>query len=141
MINELEANQTAWTDTSFVYPESIAWEELPQVEDLSISHKIDWVDWQRLSEEERMEEFTMWGTNEATFDDSIQGYLGDCWLVASSTSLFNDASRLDDIFLVKEINEVGVYAFKFHLLGMPITVIIDDYVPFDVDYPDYLLFG
>ena len=83
----------------------------------------------------------MWGTNKATFDDSIQGYLGDCWLVASSTSLFNDASRLDDIFLVKEINEVGVYAFKFHLLGMPITVTIDDYVPFDVDYPDYLLFG
>ena len=45
------------------------------------------------------------------------------------------------MFLIDETNEVGVYAFQFYLLGMPITVTIDDYLPFDKEDPEYLFFA
>ena len=39
------------------------------------------------------------------------------------------------MFHTDELNSVGVYAAELFLLGLPITVVIDDYLPMDVDSP------
>ena len=40
--------------------------------------------------------------------------------------------RLEKLFVDQsnEISANGVYAFNFHALGMPTSVVIDDYLPF-----------
>ena len=45
-------------------------------------------------------------------------------------SFAEDPDRIKDIFLTEEINKEGVYAFNMFLLGMPITITIDDYLPY-----------
>jgi len=83
----------------------------------------------------------MWGTDTVTPNDPVQGGIGDCWLVASASSIAEDPQRLKDIFKVQETNKVGVYALQMYLLGTPITVTIDDYLPFDIDHPLMLLYS
>ena len=62
--------------------------------------------------------------------DATQGYLGDCWFIASISSFAEVPQRVKAAFLTDETNGVGVYAVELYLLGTPITVIIDDYLPF-----------
>lgn len=42
---------------------------------------------------------------------------------------------------MQQTNEVGVYALKMYLLGTPITVTIDDFLPFDEENPEMLLYS
>ena len=119
-----------WTDTSFEFPESITWADLPQEYPLAIAGDVNSIDWARLSDEYNFSTFSMWGSDTVTPNDSIQGLLGDCWLVSSASSIAEDPERLKDIFKVQETNEVGIYAFKMYNLGMPVTVTIDDNLPF-----------
>lgn len=44
-------------------------------------------------------------------------------------SIAEDPERIKDLFLVDEKNSVGVYAATMYQLGMPVTVIVDDYLP------------
>lgn len=44
-------------------------------------------------------------------------------------SIAEKPGRIKDLFLVDEKNSAGVYAATMYLLGMPITVVIDDFVP------------
>ena len=44
-------------------------------------------------------------------------------------SIAEDPERIRDIFQVDQKNSVGVYAAKMWLLGMPTSVVIDDYLP------------
>ena len=37
--------------------------------------------------------------------------------------------RITEIFEIDEKNSAGIYATQMYLLGMPITVIVDDYLP------------
>ena len=74
--------------------------------------------------------YSMWGENGvAEPADAIQGNLGNCWLVVAAMSIAEDPDRIYDIFEIKEKNSFGMYATQMWLLGMPITVTIDDYLP------------
>lgn len=44
-------------------------------------------------------------------------------------SLAESEARLKDFFLVDEKNSASVYAANLYLLGTPITVVVDDFVP------------
>ena len=44
-------------------------------------------------------------------------------------SISEKPDRINDIFKIEEKNSAGVYAMKMWLLGMPITVVLDDYLP------------
>ena len=44
-------------------------------------------------------------------------------------SLAESDSRLTNFFMTKEKNSASVYAANLHLLGTPITVVVDDFVP------------
>ena len=72
----------------------------------------------------------MWGTDGVAKDsDAIQGQLGNCWLIVAAASIAEDPSRIYDIVEIEDKNSVGIYATSMYLLGMPITVIVDDYLP------------
>jgi hypothetical protein len=55
--------------------------------------------------------------------------VGDCWFLSASGAMAEDPQRLMDMFVVKEYNEAGIFAVNFYQLGVPVTVIVDDYVP------------
>ena len=38
--------------------------------------------------------------------------------------------RFKQIFVLKEVNELGIYVFNLYVRGRPFMVAIDDYVPF-----------
>jgi hypothetical protein len=60
----------------------------------------------------------------------VQGMTSNCYVVASATSLAERPELIREIFLTDSFNEVGLYAFKFYVMGKPWIVTIDDYIPF-----------
>jgi len=41
-----------------------------------------------------------------------------------------DPERFKEIFVMKEVNELGIYVFNLFIRGRPYMVAIDDYIPF-----------
>jgi len=83
----------------------------------------------------------MWGETDISFHDPMQGSLGDCWIIASSSVVAQDPVRIKKIFEVESLNYAGVYAVNLHLMGIPVTITIDDYLPFKNQEQDYLLYA
>ncbi len=61
--------------------------------------------------------------------DVRQGALGNCWFMAAASALAEKPKRLETIFLNQELNQNGIYAVNVYTLGVPHTVIVDDFVP------------
>jgi hypothetical protein len=77
---------------------------------------------------------TMWGNNDAVdWRDVRQGSANNCYLFSALGSLTERMDLLKKNFLVQELNGVGIYAFKFYIMGKPWIVTIDDYLPFVTD--------
>ena len=70
-------------------------------------------------------------------DDINQGQVGNCWFMAAASSVAEMPGRLEKTFLNTEtkLNEAGIYAVNLYTLGVPHTVIVDDYVA-RVDWGD-----
>lgn len=73
----------------------------------------------------------MWGREKIRPDDAIQGEIGNCWLITAASSIAEHEDRLKSMFILDGINSVGIYAARLYLLGIPITVVIDDYLPLE----------
>jgi hypothetical protein len=58
--------------------------------------------------------------------------LGDCWFLAAlESSGQKDANMIKKLFINgNELNSSRIYGINFYDLGVPTTVVIDDYVPF-----------
>lgn len=61
----------------------------------------------------------------ASFDDIIQGSLGDCWLLAAFSILSCNDKLVKDICVIQD-QEIGVYGFVFYRDGDWHQCIIDD---------------
>ena len=83
----------------------------------------------------------MWGQTDVSFHDPMQGGLGDCWIIAASSVVAQDPIRIKNIFEVDSLNYAGVYAVTLHLMGVPVTITIDDYLPFINKGRDFLLYA
>jgi hypothetical protein len=80
---------------------------------------------------DRQSGVTMWGNNNANdWQDVKQGSANNCWIFSSFGSISEKIDYIKRAFLVDELNEVGIYAFKFYILGKPWIVSIDDYLPY-----------
>jgi len=51
--------------------------------------------------------------------------------MASLTAMAEYPERIENLFLNKEASVNGVYAVQFYALGVPITIMVDDKLPFD----------
>ena len=81
----------------------------------------------------------MWGSTEISLEDPTFGYLGDCWIIAPSSVVEQDPERIKKIFFIKGLNSAGVYAVQLHIMGIPVTVTIDDYLHFWYESVDGLV--
>ena len=59
-----------------------------------------------------------------------QGSVGNCWFIAAASSVAEVPARLEKVFLNTDtkLNEAGIYAVNLYTLGVPHTVIVDDYM-------------
>ena len=56
--------------------------------------------------------------------DTIQGSLGDCWLLAMIASIAEFPDRIFNMFDTKSYNGKGVYSIKLYEMGVPISLMI-----------------
>ena len=61
-------------------------------------------------------------------------------MIAASSVTAQNPDRIKEIFEVEDLNYAGVYAVKLYIMGIPVTVTIDDYLPFR-KYTDSLLYS
>lgn len=55
--------------------------------------------------------------------------LGDCWFLASASSIAEEADRITKIIENKEYSEAGIFRFKFWVKDKWYGVNIDDRLP------------
>ena len=63
--------------------------------------------------------------------DVTQGYLGNCYFLASLSALAENPHRIKNIFHTKSLTQSGAYAIKMFVNGEPTDVVIDDHFPYD----------
>lgn len=87
------------------------------------------IEWGRISES--FTEHSLFGTNGVTPEDIRQGSLGNCWIMAGASAVAELPGRLEKVFLNKEnkVSKNGIYGVNLYTLGVPHTIIIDDYLP------------
>ena len=74
---------------------------------------------------------SLFGTKGVTSNDLAQGNVGCCGMLAATAALAAIPGRIEKIFLnnKNELSKNGIYGLNFYSLGVPHTVIVDDYVP------------
>lgn len=105
------------------------------------SSKGDYAKFLRLSSVFSGDDFSMWGKDGISPSDAVQGGLGDCWIIAAAAAVAKDPKRVEDMFLIKELNTAGVYALNMYVMGIPVTVTVDEFLPFWDDQTDGLIYG
>lgn len=73
---------------------------------------------------------TMWGNNNPNWHDVMQGSAGTCYIEASMGAIAEFPDLVKNVFITKEKNEAGIYAFRFYIRGKPWIVTVDDYFLF-----------
>lgn len=74
---------------------------------------------------------SLWGSEGIRPDDVRQGLLGNCWFLAAASAIAEKPQRMEKVFLnnTPDLNDAGIYGVNLWSLGVPHTVIVDDYVP------------
>ena len=82
---------------------------------------------------------TLFGTNGVTPQDMRQGSIGNCWFISAASALSEVPGRVEKVFLNanNEISKNGIYAVNLYTLGVPHTVVVDDYLPLQEWYGKY----
>ena len=65
-------------------------------------------------------------------DDIIQGNVGNCWFLAAASAVADaDPGLVTKAFLNtdNQLNTAGIYAVDLYTLGVPHTVVVDDFMP------------
>jgi hypothetical protein len=62
-------------------------------------------------------------------DDTIQRYLGDCWVLSAIAACAEKPGRVWKMFDTKTYNTAGIYSLRFYDMGVPISVVMDDWLP------------
>ena len=68
-----------------------------------------------------------------------QGSIGNCWFISAASALSEVPGRVENVFLnaKNEISKNGIYAVNLYTLGVPHTVVVDDYLPLQEWYGKY----
>ena len=60
------------------------------------------------------------------FDDVTQGGIGNCYLIATMSTVAMYPSLIKKMFITKEINKAGIYLLEYHIRGKPWVITVDD---------------
>ena len=72
-----------------------------------------------------------------TPEDVRQGIIGNCWFLSAISALSEERGRIERVFVNDDASANGIYAVNFYTLGVPHTVIVDDYLPLRERYGTY----
>lgn len=72
---------------------------------------------------------SLWGSKGVLPAGTNQGILGDCWMLASASSLAENPERIMNIFSNTEYDSAGIFQVKFFHMGEWIKISVDDRVP------------
>lgn len=61
--------------------------------------------------------------------DIAQGILGVCYFLSALSALAEFPSRLTQVFVNEHSNKYGVYGMTLYIKGIPVEIVIDDYIP------------
>jgi calpain-15 len=75
------------------------------------------------------ETLSLFGDDYIRPEDIRQGEIGNCWYLSSITALAEYPGRIESAFLNKTLSQAGVYGVQMYALGVPVTVMVDDYLP------------
>ena len=127
----LEASTGEWKDETFTGWDRIFWEDYrPWSADNDERVRTSDTHFMRLKDVFKDAKYSVWGSEGVSFEDPTQGDIGDCWMIAASSVTAQDPERIKEVFLIENLNTAGVYAVKLHMMGIPVTVVVDDYLPF-----------
>ena len=92
-------------------------------------------EWFRISEHYDSDEYSLFGTEGIRPEDIFQGKIGNCWFMSALSAIAEKPNRVEKMFLNKSdaIEEKGVYGINMYALGVPHTVLVDDYIPIRKD--------
>ena len=83
-------------------------------------------EWKRISEV-RGEEYNLFhGIDPKDID---QGALGDCYLLSAIAALADRPERIMKLFEETEVNQEGIFCIHMNKHGLPVKIIVDDYIP------------
>jgi hypothetical protein len=86
--------------------------------------------WHRISDGGYFKDsYSLFGSEYIRPEDIRQGEIGNCWFLSSITALAEYPGRIESTFLNKELSAAGVYGIQMYALGVPVTVMVDDYLP------------
>ena len=77
--------------------------------------------------------YSLFGTDGAcTLDDIKQGTVGNCWFMAAAAAIAEKPGRLEKNFGTNDQfnNNAGFFDVILYVLGCPVTVRVDDFLPF-----------
>ncbi len=79
---------------------------------------------------------SMFGEKGIEPSDVRQGYIGNCWFLAAASALAEVPGRLENVWIDtdNELSAAGIYAMNFYTLGVPHTIIVDDWLPLTEDW-------
>lgn len=91
-------------------------------------HSIEWVRASERYPDRSLFGTAMNGNNAINEHDITQGEIGNCWVLASLAAFAEYEPRVQNTFVNTETNDKGIYAINLYRLGVPNTVVIDDYL-------------
>ena len=127
----LVANSGEWTDASFPFPEALRWPDMPGGANYSQQHQAENAEWLKISDVFNDSRYSMFGSQQISPKDAVQGGIGDCWFVSAASSVAKDPSRVRKIFKTEDINSAGVYSVQLFIMGIPVTVTVDEHLAFN----------
>ena len=74
---------------------------------------------------------TLWGKG-VSAHDAIQGEIGNCWFIAGLSAVADaNPGLIKKAFhnTSNQLNAAGIYAVDIHILGVPHTIVVDDFFP------------
>lgn len=147
MLAQLTGTQSAWTcNETFkrFYPENTPnvasilaagtkWSDPQYTQEIAMRGITTSYTWKRMSDQfTEANGYKLFQNNSVSsieIDDTIQGYLGDCWVLASIAAIAEKPERVWKIFQTKTYNPAGIYSLRYYELGVPISVVIDEFIP------------
>ena len=116
---------TPWTDTSFNYNQMIYWSDY-----LSTSSNLHYFQPYLDRARNRIPNATLFGnTSIPSPTDASQGMVGDCYYLSIVSAESELPQRIKSLF-VTDYTPQGMIVIKAVVLGEPVYIVIDDYLPF-----------
>lgn len=120
---------TKYYDKAFPINDALYWADMPTEKNGFMKDLEGRVTWMRGYDV--FADYPFWGDDGITPLDVRQGAIGNCWFMAAASALAEKPKRLEKVFLDKsgKMRSDGLYGFNIFTLGVPHTVLVDDYLP------------